>query len=177
MKPYAPRGQRGVSLIEVMVAIVVFGIGLLGLGLMQMKGAQFTKEAGSRGNAVVQVRSLLDAMRSNHAAAALPVKAADPASPTSAECPYCYSGTTTLTSVDCSSSCDPAKAAKRDLYQWTERLKKVAPGPLGSEPRASVTWDSGLGMYVVRATWSAGGSPNGRASSANDQSYTLNYLP
>jgi type IV pilus assembly protein PilV len=176
MKRYAPRSQRGVSLIEVMVAIVVFGIGLLGLGLMQMKGAQFTKEAGSRGNVVVQVRSLMDAMRSNSTAALLPIKAADPAAPTSTECPYCYSGSGTLTSVDCSSGCNAAKSARRDLYLWTERLKKAAPGPAGTGPRASVTWNSNLGMYVVTATWSAGGL-DGSTSSADDQTYTLNYLP
>lgn len=176
MNRYAPRRQRGVSLIEVMVAVIVFGVGLLGLALMQMKGAQFTKESGSRGNVVVQVRSLMDAMRSNPAAALLPVKAVDPAAPTSAECPYCYSGTAVLASVDCSSGCDATHAAKRDLYLWTERLKKVAPGPAGTGPRSTVSWDSSLGMYVVKATWSAGGL-NGSTTSADDQSYTLDYLP
>lgn len=176
MNRYAPRSQRGVSLIEVMVAIVVFGVGLLGLGLMQMKGAQFTKEAGSRGNVVVQVRSLIDAMRSNPTATGMPIKADDPAAPTSAECPYCYSGTAKLTSIDCTSGCDAGKSAKRDLYLWTERLKKAAPGPAGSGPRATVTWNASIGMYVVKATWSAGGL-DGKTTSADDQSYTLNYLP
>jgi type IV pilus assembly protein PilV len=31
--------QRGVSLIEVLVAIVIFSVGVLGIALMQIKGA------------------------------------------------------------------------------------------------------------------------------------------
>src|SRR5690606_29609073 len=59
--------QRGVSLIEVLVAMLIFSIGVLGIALMQIKGAQYTKQAGARTVAVLQARSLADAMRANPA--------------------------------------------------------------------------------------------------------------
>lgn len=167
--------QRGVSLIEVLVAIVVFSIGVLGLALMQVKGAQFTKEAGSRSNVIVQVRSLIDAMRANPVAAKGPIKAADQSAPTASECPYCYDGTATL--AECTASCTPETSANSDLFKWVDRLKKAAPSAMGSGPKASVTWDPNIGMYVITATWS-GGSMDGSAATASDNvSYTLNYLP
>ncbi|MGP1666346.1 MAG: type IV pilus modification protein PilV [Rhodanobacter sp.] len=173
--------QRGVSLIEVLVAIVVFSVGVLGLALMQVKGAQFTKEAGSRSNVIIQVRSLADAMRANPAAALMPVLASSSstgaASSSSSDCPYCYAGTEKLVS-NCTTDCDPAGAAKRDLSNWVARVKSSAPAAVGSgTPVATVTWDSGIGMYVISANWS-GGAMDGKAPKASDNlSYTLNYLP
>lgn len=169
--------QRGVSLIEVLVAIVVFSIGVLGLALMQVKGAQFTKESSSRSNAIIQVRSLIDAMRGNPVAATGPVKAANPAAPTADECPYCFNGTATLDKVDCSAGCTASQAAKSDLYNWVQRLRKAAPKTVGSAPIASVTWNSSIGMYVVTASWSGGAMDGGAAKASDNISYTLNYLP
>jgi len=169
--------QRGVSLIEVLVAIVVFSVGVLGLALMQVKGAQFTKEAGSRSNVIVQVRSLIDAMRANPAAALMPIKATDPASPSSSDCPYCYAGTEALVS-SCTTDCDLDGAAKRDLANWVARIKSAAPAAVGSgAPVATVTWDASLGMYIITAHWSGGAMDGKQAKASDNLSYTLNYLP
>src|SRR5690348_13787526 len=66
----SPRGARGVSMIEVLVAIVIFSLGLLGLAMMQLKGASFTKDSGARSVAVLQARSLADRMQANPTALA-----------------------------------------------------------------------------------------------------------
>jgi len=169
--------QRGVSLIEVLVAIVVFSVGVLGLALMQVKGAQFTREAGTRSTAILQQRSLIDAMRANPEAAKAPVKAADPAAPTADECPYCFDGTTTPAKVDCSSGCTSKQIAKNDLAMWLERLRASATGPL-SGVLAKVSWDPSIGMYVITARWSGGQMDQSKPLSASDDlTYTLNYLP
>jgi len=167
--------QRGVSLIEVLVAIVVFSVGVLGLALMQVKGAQFTKEAGSRSSVIIQVRSLIDAMRANPIAARGPIKAADASAPTASECPYCFDGTQKL--VDCTTACTPETAANSDLFHWVDRIKQAAPSAVGTAPRASVSWDPSIGMYVITATWSGGAMDGGVATAADNVSYTLNYLP
>ncbi|WP_430539655.1 type IV pilus modification protein PilV [Luteimonas terrae] len=62
--------QRGVSLIEVLVAVVVLGVGLLGTAALQataLRGGQSSFESSM---AVAQTNSILEAIRSNAAAAA-----------------------------------------------------------------------------------------------------------
>ncbi|BDU21005.1 type IV pilus modification protein PilV [Dyella sp. GSA-30] len=169
--------QRGVSLIEVLVAIVIFSVGVLGLALLQIKGAQFTKQAGSRSYAIIQVRSLIDAMRANPTVAVLPQTAADQSAPTASECPYCFSGSTPPTLIDCSAGCTPQQIASNDISQWINRLKSAAPGPVGGN-LATVTWNGSLGQYQITAHWSGGSVDTNTTTSANDDlSYTLNYMP
>lgn len=63
------RSVRGISLIEVLVAVVVLSIGLLGVAAMQsvaLRGGQSSLETSQ---AVMQTNAILDAMRANSAAA------------------------------------------------------------------------------------------------------------
>ncbi len=63
------RSVRGISLIEVLVAVVVLSIGLLGVAAMQsvaLRGGQSSLETSQ---AVMQTNAILDAMRANRAAA------------------------------------------------------------------------------------------------------------
>lgn len=60
-----PRTQRGFSLIEVLVALVVLAVGLLGLALLQTMNLRYTKSAEQRTQAVNLAGELLDTMRSN----------------------------------------------------------------------------------------------------------------
>jgi type IV pilus assembly protein PilV len=168
--------QRGVSLIEVLVAIVVFSVGVLGLALMQMKGAQFTKQAGVRSQMILQTRSLIDAMRGNPAASIGPRSAADPSAPSATECPYCFDGSAEPKASDCTSSCTAQQVAQNDLAHWYARIKASAPGPTAGV-RASVAWDKSLGMYKVTSRWAGGAMGKNDAGSGDDLSYTLNFLP
>lgn len=57
--------QGGFSMIEVLIALVVLGIGLLGLGLLQTINLRYTQGAQQRTQAVNLAGSLLDTMRAN----------------------------------------------------------------------------------------------------------------
>src|SRR5690242_5468841 len=59
------RAQRGVGMIEVLVAVVVLAIGLLGLAGLQIRSLRDNQSASARGIAVVQTHSILDAMRAD----------------------------------------------------------------------------------------------------------------
>lgn len=59
------RRQGGFSMIEVLIALVVLAIGLLGLALLQTMNLRYTKSADQRTKAVNLASSLLDTMRSN----------------------------------------------------------------------------------------------------------------
>ncbi|MFN3985372.1 MAG: type IV pilus modification protein PilV [Rhodocyclaceae bacterium] len=57
--------QNGVSLIEVLVAIVILSFGLLGLAGLQMTALRSNQSALERSTVVMEAYSILDAMRSN----------------------------------------------------------------------------------------------------------------
>ncbi|VXB45232.1 Type IV pilus modification protein PilV [Luteimonas sp. 9C] len=62
--------QRGFSMIEVLIAIVVLAIGLLGFALLQTTNLRYTQSANNRTMATNLAYSLLDQMRSNRLSAA-----------------------------------------------------------------------------------------------------------
>jgi type IV pilus assembly protein PilV len=167
MNRYAPRSQRGVSLIEVMVAIVVFGIGLLGLALLQTKGAQFTKESSSRTNAIIQARSLADAMRANP-------EAIDPADGSSSY--YLYDGSVAPDPAACNSN-PPCSQAKRDLQNWLARLKSSTIAAQDA-PTAKVARDAKLGTFTITVSWN-GLDLNGdsQLTAADNGTYSFSMLP
>lgn len=64
---FSVRRQRGVSLIEVLVSVVVLSIGLLGVAAMQsiaLRGGQSSLETSQ---AVIQTSSILESIRANSA--------------------------------------------------------------------------------------------------------------
>jgi type IV pilus assembly protein PilV len=159
------RAVSGVSLIEVMVAVLVFSIGMLGLALLQIKGAQYTRESSSRSTAVALARSLAESMRANP-------NGAIPKSGTSA---YVYDGTTTYVASDCNAGdlSSPANIAKRDLACWYLALKSSLPPPPSGGVLATVTQDATLGTLVIKVSWA--GVANGGPDAAS-QSYSFSYL-
>lgn len=59
----------GVSLIEVLISVLIMGIGMLGIAAMQATALRNNQSALDRSQAVVQSYTILDAMRANRAAA------------------------------------------------------------------------------------------------------------
>lgn len=72
-----PRGQsaasrqRGFTLIEVMIAVLVLGIGLLGFALLQTMNVRFTKSAQQRTVATALAYEVIDMMRMQRSDAGL----------------------------------------------------------------------------------------------------------
>lgn len=59
------RSQSGAGLIEVLIAVLVMGIGMLGIAAMQATALRNSSSALERSQAVIQSYAILDAMRAN----------------------------------------------------------------------------------------------------------------
>ena len=57
--------QRGFTLLEVLIAIVVMAIGLLGLASLHARGLQFTHDAYLRSQATVHAYDIMERIRNN----------------------------------------------------------------------------------------------------------------
>jgi type IV pilus assembly protein PilV len=58
-------GEGGFTLLEVLIAIVIFSIGLLGIAGLQVSGMRFTQDSQLRAIAVAQAEAMADRMRAN----------------------------------------------------------------------------------------------------------------
>jgi type IV pilus assembly protein PilV len=68
------RRQAGVTLVEIMVAVVLLAIGLLGLAGLQLRGMQVNQGSAMRTQAAIMAEDLADRMRAD-------VQAANPGNP------------------------------------------------------------------------------------------------
>jgi type IV pilus assembly protein PilV len=67
--PRSAAAVRGVGLIEVLVAVLVLAIGLLGVAAMQATALRNSQSSLERSQGVMHVYTILDAMRANPSAA------------------------------------------------------------------------------------------------------------
>jgi type IV pilus assembly protein PilV len=118
--------QRGFSLMEVMVALVVSTIGLLGLAKMESLALSSTGVASARSLAAIEASSMAAAMHANPGYWAdggmtqpsiVISNAADP-----------YTTAASCYNVPGAPSCTPAAMAAYDLQQWAVALNNVLPG-------------------------------------------------
>jgi type IV pilus assembly protein PilV len=113
---------HGFSLFEVMVALVIISIGLLGVAKMQALAYASTSTASMRSLAAIEAASLASAMRANRsywAVGAAPV--AITITGTAAAANFCTPAG--------SAPCTPAQLAAFDLHQWATALNGLLPNP------------------------------------------------
>jgi type IV pilus assembly protein PilV len=110
--------QRGVSLIEVMIAVLVFSVGLLGLSGLLVTAARSSDAAYLRTQVTFLAGGMVERMRANPAA----VWNGD------------YDGEATAggdASACTTAACTPAELARRDRAAWATQLAIVAPDATG----------------------------------------------
>jgi type IV pilus modification protein PilV len=61
----SPPSSRGFSLIEMMIALLIFSIGLLALALLHVKGLSLSRDAALRSQAIQSARTMAEAIKAN----------------------------------------------------------------------------------------------------------------
>jgi type IV pilus assembly protein PilV len=125
--------ERGFSLVEIMVALIVLSVGLLGIARMQTLALSSTSVASQRSMAAIEAESLAGAMHANRGywsnsdPSAATILVSGSAVSVSAGAPSLSAALSAAT--DCSAgSCTPEKMAAYDLTRWGADLKGVLPG-------------------------------------------------
>ncbi|MGE6528925.1 type IV pilus modification protein PilV [Pseudomonas sp. NPDC077382] len=142
--------SRGFTLVEVMVALVILAIGLLGMATLMMNSLQSNESAYSRSQATLMAYDILDRMRANKVASSNPAQSFRV---THASVSEDY----LLDSIDdCpeEGAGDPngagAQKAEADLAQWCVQLQENIPSLLSS---TSIEPGDEEATYILTIEW------------------------
>ncbi len=101
--------QKGVGLIEVLVALLLLAIGVLGYAALQLRAVEASSEAMTRSQALLVMRSLTESIRVNVAGQA--------SYPAAVQSYVNYTSATSAPTSCANSSCTAAQFATYDAYQ------------------------------------------------------------
>jgi len=110
------RHPRGFTLLEVLIAIVVFAFGILGLARMQMRTSLASTEAMQRTQVIQLVQDMVDRINSNRRNADTYVRTGEIEATGSAE--------------DCTLA---KESTTRDICEWTNLLRGAAAADAGTQ--------------------------------------------
>jgi type IV pilus assembly protein PilV len=146
------RAQRGVSIVEALVALLVLSIGMLGIAVMYLESVKANRTALSRTQAIQLVNDMADRIRANRGAREK--YALTSASKPAGDKDYCNNN-----------NCTSDELAKYDLLQWVDAVDKTLPhgGDGKTAPEATITYTPGAltsdpGRYTIEASWKDAGS-------------------
>jgi type IV pilus assembly protein PilV len=145
MIPITPNRSRGFSLLEVMVALVIISIGLLGIGALQASAFVKTHASQTESVVAIEARSLADAMEANPGYwKSVPASTIAVASSTLSD------ATLQASPIGCVQAiCTATQMAASDLKQWGTDLNTQVPGATGQ-----VTCQIGAPVIcTIQVTW------------------------
>lgn len=142
MTTFHGRRQNGFTLLEVLVAVLILTVGLLGMAGLQVTGLAHNHGAFLRTQATLQAYDLADRARAN--------LGADYAATVAAEHPECEDG-----------GCTPQQLAENDLYRWHLANAALLPEGRGTICRDATPADGspadpqcdGGGAFAVIKLW------------------------
>ncbi|WP_166266455.1 type IV pilus modification protein PilV [Marinobacter caseinilyticus] len=139
--------QRGLSMIEVLIAMLIFAIGLLGVAGMQSLALKSTNNSNVRSLVNIHAYEIVERMRANMGA----VETGQ------------YNSVTAISgATNCLPSCTPTNLAAWDADEWLQNLQADIPGATGSVNYAG-------GIAAVTINW----TERGLGNDAEAQTYTL----
>lgn len=160
------RKQSGYTLLEVLIALLVFSIGLLGLAAMLVSAVKGNHQAYHHSQAVYVAEAMADGMRSNLAG----VNADN----------YNTGGFITTYAGGCT-ICNPAQLAARDLAGWSRMANQRLPNgaiqiACATTTRPGFTASGYNGMCTLNVRWDATGDV-GQSQASTQQTFTWMVQP
>jgi type IV pilus assembly protein PilV len=139
--------EAGFTLVEVLVALVVLSVGMLGIAALYLEGLRASRDALVRTQAVALAADMADRIRANRY---IPVGAGayDPALVTAAQVAACETS---------GSTCTPAQMYANDLYRWQQAVQAALPAGNAVVNFAIVNTQP---TYTITVTWTQPGDPN-----------------
>jgi type IV pilus assembly protein PilV len=132
--------QRGFTLLEVLVALIVLSVGLLGLTGLQANSLRNNHGAFLRSQATVAINDIMDRMRANRAEAK--------------DGGYALAFATTKGSlgVPCTTCTTPQQLRTRDQVEWLDQVERL-PGGDGEIEIDSAALGGDRDLVIVRVRW------------------------
>ncbi len=158
------RLQRGITLLEVLVALVVLSIGLIGLAGLQSTSLRMNNSAYMRSQATALAYDMADRVRSN------------------ADAGTAYNAPTANATASCEAAagCSAQAMAQNDMFRWLEQIADILPLGVGTicldSTPATAACDGAGNAYVIRVTWD---DDRSGAADVNDlnENIVLSFLP
>jgi len=131
------RCQRGFSLVEVLIALIIMSVGMLGIASLYVHGLQAGRTSLFRHNAVTLVGDVADRMRANPTGANAYTGVGDDNG--------CING-----GIDCNA----AEMAAHDILLWEEQAEDTLPNG-----DVTITFDNSVNppIYTIAITWNEPG--------------------
>ena len=138
--------NAGFTLIEVLIAMVVLAVGLLGLAGLQATSLRNNQSAYNRSQATQSAYDLADRMRANIAGKATYTSILPGAATAKTNC---------LPTTMPASGCSPAEMAENDLFEWNRNLVATTALPLGLPLGVGTLVDTNppTSVYTITITW------------------------
>ena len=141
--------ERGFSLVEVLVALMVLSIGLLGLAALQTTGLRLNHQSYQRTQATLNAYDIIDRIRANPGGMSAGVYDNIDLSPNPS-------------AIDCMApaGCTTAEMADYDIGEWKDSLTNLLSQGQGGICRGTLTLSPyacavnlGATLFTVRVTW------------------------
>ena len=148
----APPGQqKGLGILEVLIAVLLISIGFLAVARMQVESMQFSQSSYNKSQAYFMTNDIIDRMRANVRGVI--------------DGHYDNKLTTnSYTAPDCSTNaCTPEQIASKDLSEWRENLhpsnnaRPVLPGSDSIVAKGEIV-ANGDNTFTVNIAWAENGA-------------------
>lgn len=136
--------QQGATLIEILITVLVMGVGLLGIATMQLSGLKYASGAQARTQASLLANDMMDRLRANREIAL------DQAS-------YLTEGfvskPASLPKSCNENQCDAVEMAEFDRYAWLQSVENLLPFGQGSITKNDTEGSSSQRIYQISLQW------------------------